>query len=122
MGSNPLTIHLLASTPKSQWRTGVEDTFKTLVWQLESEHGRAAEGLLYGRLDLVVCGGAFVALTGWKALPYRARLAKRDLIDLWQTIKGSEWPGGGSERWVWESCFGYLRVLGTEGRSARLVV
>lgn len=118
-----MNIHLLASTPKSQWRTTVEDSFKQLTYRVESEHGRSADGLMNGRLDLVVCGAAFVGLTGWKSLPYGCRLAKRDLIDLWQTIKDAEWPAGaGYPEWVWASAHGFLGVLGREGRTARLVV
>lgn len=119
-----MTIYLHASTPKSQWReTTTEDSFKTLMWQLESEYGRADPAIMANRLDLNLCALPFKDLTGWMALPYGVRIGRRDLIDLWQTIEDSAFtPARGYEEWVWASCFGFLRVLGREGRTARLVV
>lgn len=119
-----MTIYLHASTPKSQWRTGsTEDSFKTLTWQLESEYGHADPALMANRLDLVLCGAAFRDLTGWKALPFGVRLERRDLIDLWQGMKGLEYVAGSPyPDWVWASTWGFLGVLGREGRSARLAV
>lgn len=118
-----MTIYLYASTPKSQWRTGVEDTFKTLVWQIESEHGQSDPSLLSSKLDLNLAGAAVRDITGWGSLPYGVHIKKRDLIDLWQEIKDATYnPARPYPEWVWASAHGFLGVVGREGRGVRLVV
>lgn len=117
-----MTLYLHAATPKSQWRElTTESTFRELHDSLVSEYGRADPSLLKNRLDLNICGAAFRSITGIGALPYGVKLSRRDLIDGWQQWQHAAWPGVGDE-WVWASCYGFLRVIGTEGRSARLVV